>query len=111
MTRHIYFQYARQLINVCKELPDVETAKVPGRVLWDSSLVIFSVQNAGKSKRARLGNQAMLSKDAYRRFLLTIKVRSSDSSHSPCCSVSGASDSSHSLCCSVSGPSDSSHSP
>ena len=47
-------------------------ARPPGKVLWDTTLVICSLQNTGK--RARLGNQAMLPKDTFRKFLLTIKV-------------------------------------
>jgi len=60
------------MINVCKELPAVQYAKAPGKVLWESSIVIFSLQNVGK--RVRLGNQAMLPKDAYKKFILTINV-------------------------------------
>ena len=66
------FQYARQLINVCKELPAVKSAQSPGKVLWSTSVVIFSNQNTGK--RVRLGNQAMFPKDTYRKFILTINV-------------------------------------
>ncbi|KAF6027790.1 INTS8 [Bugula neritina] len=69
-TRVAYTEYARQMINVCKELPAVQYAKAPGKVLWESSIVIFSLQNVGK--RVRLGNQAMLPKDAYKKFILTI---------------------------------------
>lgn len=66
------FQYSRQVINVCKELPNVKYARTPGKVLWDTSIVIFSLQNTGK--RARLGNQAMFPKDTYKKFILTINV-------------------------------------
>ena len=53
-------------------LPAVQFAKPPAQVLWDTSIVIFALQNTGK--RARLGNNAMLPKDTYKKFILTINV-------------------------------------
>ena len=53
-------------------LPAVQFAKPPAQVLWDTSIVIFALQNTGK--RARLGNNAMRPKDTYKKFILTINV-------------------------------------
>ncbi|XP_067933552.1 integrator complex subunit 8-like [Watersipora subatra] len=69
-TRVAFTEYARQLINVCKELPGVQHAKAPAKVLWDTSVYIFLQQNTGK--RVRLGNQAMLPKETYKKFILTV---------------------------------------
>lgn len=57
---------------MCKELPTVEYARDPGKVLWDTTVVIFALHNSGK--RVRLGNLAMLPKDTYKRFILSINV-------------------------------------